>query len=438
MISKTTLTHFLYTYIIVLMLSLLPLIMYILQIQGTNEYMGMQPINPMNIEYISIFMFLSFLVTLLIPKEHIKPSSIFIGIYLIFVVMWNISLYGVAGKLDYLETLFKIYILIFPVIFLYVIKYLIYHDFLSKIIFPFIHAKKFDIFTLIIILITAAILGYMVMGGGSFDFNNSYVRRMAGRENFGTSTIYSYLFAISLNGIAPVLAFIGSYRKNIFLIAISVFFSVFAFWLIGTKAPMLYVTLMGFLGYLISKEKEKYILPFFLVTLLVLNLFSFVEYQIFNFSHIADLFTRRAIAVVTQNQSYFIDYFLQQNSISDLLFGSNNGTPITFVMGELYYNNPNTNVNTNAFLYALLQKGIYGYFISIVFISFFFLILDVFYEKYHMKEIMAVAIIYSLLLCEQAYTTAFVSSGIALIFILFVLFRRTNSTMYNRDLYFAK
>ena len=426
MISRINAINFLYTYIMVITISILSYLMYLFQIQGTNEYMGMQYINILRLENISIFIFLSFLVTILLPKDNIKPSSIFIGIYLIFVIMWNISLFSVAGKLDYIETIFKIYILIFPVIFLYIIKYFIYNDFLYKILFPYINAKKFNIIALILILVTAGILGYFVMGGGSFDFNSSYVRRMAGRENFGTGTLYSYLFAMSLNGIAPILAFIGLYRRNIYLVVISLFFSIFAFWLIGTKAPMFYVVLMGILGYLVSINREKNILSFFLLALLFINILSLLEYLIFDFSIIADIFTRRAIAVVTQNQSYFIDFFFQHNSISDFLFGTHQDKPITFVIGELYYDSQTANINTNTFLYTLLQKGFYGYLISIVVISLFFLLLDVFYEKYKIKEILAIAIMYSLLLCEQAYTTAFISSGIALIFILLVLFRRTN------------
>jgi len=433
MISKTGIIDFLYTYFIVITISILTYLIYTLQIQPTNEYMNMQPINILQFKNISIFIILSFLVSMLLPKKNIKPSSMFIGIYLIFVVMWNISLSAVADKLDYIETVFKIYILLFPIIFLYVIKYFIYNNFLYKILFPYIRTNRFNTILLILLLGISGILGYVVMGGGSFDFHSSYVRRIAGRENFGTGTLYSYLFAMSLNGIAPVLAFIGVYRKTLSLVLISIFFSIFAFWLIGTKAPVFYVLLMCILGYLVSINREKNILSFFLLALLLITIFSLLEYFIFDFSVIADLFVRRAIAVVTQNQSYFIDFFFQNSSISDFLFGTQQNKPITFIIGELYYNNPDTNVNTNAFLYALLQKGIFGYLVAVITVSIFFLFLDVFYEKYKLKEILAISILYALLLCEQAYTTAFVSSGIALIFIIFTLFRNTNNIYFNKE-----
>ena len=263
--------------------------------------------------------------------------------------MWNISLFCVAGKLDYIETIFKIYVLLFPIIFLYIIKYFIYNDFLYKILFPYIKTNKFNIILLILILVIAGILGYIVMGGGSFDFHSSYVRRMAGRGNFGTGTLYSYLFAMSLNGIAPVLAFIGLYRKTISLVIISFLFSIFAFWLIGTKAPIFYVLLMSALGYLVSINKEKHILSFFLLALLFINILSLLEYLIFDFSVVADIFVRRAIAVVTQNQSYFIDFFFQNSSISDFLFGTYHDKPITFIIGELYYDSQTANINTNVY-----------------------------------------------------------------------------------------
>lgn len=422
MLAKKSLKHFLVVYALITTGTLLAYLLYVLQIQITNDYLGMKPIDFFNVQHISIFLFLSLIVTLLIPKR-VKPSGIFVGIYLIFVVAWNTTLYDVAGKLDFAESLIKIYILLFPVISLYIFEYLLYTDFFSRLKFPYIPSTGATYVILIVLLILAALLAYKLIGGGSFDLSTSYERRMAARVHLGSGTVYAYLFAMSLNGIAPVLAFVGVYRNKPTLLLISLAFAIFAYWLIGTKAPIFYVLLMGFFGYLVTRQKEDKIILFLLSTLLFLIVLSLIEYAIFHFSVIADLFVRRAIVLPVQNQSYFIDYMFRHFTLPDYLYGVRQSKPITYIIGGVYYDNPNANINTNAFLYALLQKGIAGYLFAVTFVSMFFLILDVLYFRYKLKEVMAIAILYALLLCEQAYTTAFVTSGIALVFVLFAFFR---------------
>ena len=73
------------------------------------------------------------------------------------------------------------------------------------------------------------------------------------------------------------------------------------------------------------------------------------------------------------------------------------------------------------FLYEFLSRGLLGYFSMIVFLSFFFSLVNFLYLRYQLKEVIGISIIYSLLLTEQAYSTAFVTSGIGLLTILILL-----------------
>lgn len=81
---------------------------------------------------------------------------------------------------------------------------------------------------------------------------------------------------------------------------------------------------------------------------------------------------------------------------------------------------------TNAFLYEFISNGMVGYFFMILFLSFFFSLLNFLYIKYNSKEVIGISIIYSLLLTEQAYTTAFITSGIGFLAILVILTLRKN------------
>ncbi|WP_419965997.1 hypothetical protein [Aliarcobacter butzleri] len=258
----------------------------------------------------------------------------------------------------------------------------------------------------------------------SFSFNDSYVRRLDGRELI--TGVSAYLFAMSMNSIAPFLAFYAFLKKKYFYFLISFIFVILCFGFIGSKAPIGYVILLSYIGFLFSKSKKINIFNFFLVIIFFIFFLSIIEYFIFDFSTIADIIIRRAFIVVAQNQTYFIDFIINNFTFENWLFGYLNDKPITFLIGELYYNNINTNANTNAFLYEFISNGMVGYFFMILFLSFFFSLLNFLYIKYNSKEVIGISIIYSLLLTEQAYTTAFITSGIGFLAILVILTLRKN------------
>ncbi|MGE4444573.1 MAG: hypothetical protein AB7E37_06335 [Candidatus Altimarinota bacterium] len=263
----------------------------------------------------------------------------------------------------------------------------------------------------------------------SFSFNDSYVRRLDGREL--VTGFNAYLFAMSMNSIAPFLAFYAFLKKKYLYFFIAFIFVILCFGFIGSKAPIGYVLLLSFMGLVFNKNDKSSIFNIFLIIIFSILLFSLIEYFINNFSIIADIIVRRAFIVVAQNQTYFIDFIINNFTFENWLFGYLNDKPITFLIGELYYNNINTNANTNAFLYEFISNGILGYFIMIVFLSFFFSLLNFLYLKYQSKEVIGISIIYSLLLTEQAYTTAFVTSGIGVLTFLILLTYKKDKIIKN-------
>ncbi|MCG3661048.1 hypothetical protein [Aliarcobacter butzleri] len=253
----------------------------------------------------------------------------------------------------------------------------------------------------------------------SFSFDDSYVRRLNGRELI--NGISAYLFAMSMNSISPFLAFYAFLKKKYFYFFISFIFVILCFGFVGSKAPIAYVILLSFLGFLFNKSDKINLFNFFLMLIFFIFFLSVIEYVIFDFSIIADIIVRRAFIVVAQNQTYFIDFIINNFGLENWIFGFKSDKLITFLIGELYYNNIDANVNTNAFLYEFISNGIVGYFFMILFLSFFFSLLNFLYIKYKSKEVIGVSIIYSLLLTEQAYTTAFITSGICILTILILM-----------------
>src|SRR5690606_20842576 len=160
-----------------------------------------------------------------------------------------------------------------------------------------------------------------------------------------------------------------------------------------------------------------------------ISIVAAIEQYVFGYSYIADYFIRRAYAVIAQLQGAYVAYMLENFGLKDWLagFAQLSNEPVSFLLGEWYFGNKNTNANTNAFLYSMLNGGVSGYVLAIVFITAIFSTLNYLYLKRGDKVIMSVALLYALLLTEQSYTTALLSSGIAASILIFILLRPSSN-----------
>lgn len=407
-----------FSFILMLFIIIISLLLYFNQIQVSNEYMGLKKFILETIYFLILFNSLIVLFIVLHSIKYDYPSSILIYIFILFVLIWNIVFYKSTNMISYETYLLLLFLIVTPLISLIILNkpfnYLISRYFIRINVLKSI---KLEYILSLILIITLIIISQKMPI--SFNFDESYIRRMKGREVI--TGINAYFFAMSMNGIAPFLAFFAILNKKYRYFLFSLVFVILCFGFIGTKAPVAYVLFLGFFGFLFNKYKRVNIFNIFLIIISFVFLLSLIEYFINSFSIIADIVIRRAFVVVAQNQTYFIDFIINNFTLNNWLFGYELDKPITFLIGELYYNNLNTNANTNAFLYEFISNGILGYLLMIFFLSFFFSLLNFLYSKYQIKEVIGVAIIYSLLLTEQSYTTAFVSSGIGLLIILILL-----------------
>ncbi|MBF7066141.1 hypothetical protein D5R49_08630 [Arcobacter butzleri] len=399
-------------------IALCSLYLFFEQIQLTNEYMGLRYFT-INSMYILILVNSLFFVNLFIKIINKNlPSSYLIFIYVLFVIIWNMIFYRSTNLLSY-----ELYMLWLILIILPLFTILVFNKFfvliIQKIFFQINILKliKLEYILSLFLFITLCIISLKMPM--SFSFDDSYVRRLNGRELI--NGISAYLFAMSMNSISPFLAFYAFLKKKYFYFFISFIFVILCFGFVGSKAPIAYVILLSFLGFLFNKSDKINLFNFFLMLIFFIFFLSVIEYVIFDFSIIADIIVRRAFIVVAQNQTYFIDFIINNFGLENWIFGFKSDKLITFLIGELYYNNIDANVNTNAFLYEFISNGIVGYFFMILFLSFFFSLLNFLYIKYKSKEVIGVSIIYSLLLTEQAYTTAFITSGICILTILILM-----------------
>src|SRR5690606_19459704 len=80
------------------------------------------------------------------------------------------------------------------------------------------------------VLAIGALATVAVLGDGDLGIDNVYDRRLAGREALSDYVWLGYIINMSVNGAAPLLAFIAGRRKSPILLAVVFAFIMLMFW----------------------------------------------------------------------------------------------------------------------------------------------------------------------------------------------------------------
>lgn len=368
----------------------------------------------------SLFYSLFFLIVLFscfFKCNQNSPQYILIGILLCYSYIWFFVFFSVAGYSNIKLIFWAGFIYLLPVILLVLTEKYLKINYRFKISkHGLIKLRVEFVITVILILVFIAMFEKMNI---NFSFLDAYERRILAREK--VTGLLGYFFQISSNSFAPILAFLAIYNRNYKYLFFAFAFAICAYGFIGAKVSFAYVVLMSFVGYYLKRDKN--IVYIFALVITTLTFFGLVEFFLFDFSWITDIFVRRAMLSPVVTQAHYLDFiFVQSNNSYSFLTGIQGPQSISFLIGEIYSGDILANQNTISFLTELGQRGVLGYFLNIVFLIFFYSFLQYLYKVSKNKVWMAIAIIYALLLLEQSYRVAFISSGIGLITILLLMF----------------
>jgi len=397
------------------------LALYNLQLLDDNNHTGIKEVG---VDFWFCINYLLWLIVLtaLYPSKVNRPTDVFLILYIPICCLCGSVYWKITGILYGLDSVLLLIFLIFPVVFLKIIrKFQLFKTNLYVIELPKFFAEKNLPRVLLVILFVAMVIGINTNGSiGGFDLLESYDRRLMARETFSDGVFARYLYSNAMSGVLAFLAFFAGKQKSIFYFAAAIFFAFFDFWLVGTKAGFLYVLFMAFLGCLLAYGKFHNISFYFLFIIFLLFVASLLEYLAVGRSLLADYIIRRAFMVGVQVQTYYFDAIFKSQDYLDILLAGlqeESASP-SFFIGNLYFENPETNANTNAFFYAVLMAGLPGLLICVAFVCLFFYMLDKIYVKTRCWNAIAITALYALFILEQAFTTAFISSGILLCFLL--------------------
>lgn len=375
----------------------------------SNEYAGFKQIN-FNFESVVALLISTVFSSFLIGKKYKKPSDYFLLLYGLIVIVPYSILHSVWGG-DY-GAFYGLMIVFIPFLCILII---------CKINF---RAPRITVFSesfmtrMILILSFMAVMALLLKrpATASFSLLDTYDRRLEARDVYGSGTFYAYIASIIMNGVLPLLAFVGVMRRRFYLIFSSFLLYVAFFYMYGVKAPIVYIFFAGAFAYSLRKSGDDNnfydVIYYLLIACLAV---AWLEFLFFDYSFLEDYFIRRIFYV----GSYIIGAYFELISYNSFSWvsGFSTSDSISMYVGENVIGSPGENANTNTFLYFLAQFGLPGYIFSIVLVGFFLCLLNSL--KINNKLFVLFSLLYSMLILEQSATTALLSSGIGLLSIFY-------------------
>lgn len=396
---------------------------YALQLAETNEHMGYKAI-PIDLGYVASLSIALGIIGLLMPTKITKPSDFLSLLYGLFVLLPYSILHPIRHEISLLDFSIFFSALVAPLVATKIIVLIT-----PPVRFPAAIGQRAFVWLVSCFCLAGLAMAFSnAPSAAGFDLSTSYERRIEGRSIYSAGTPSAYINAAIVNGFAPFLAFFAGWRRNTHLLVISAICGLGYFYLLGLKAPILFIALAFIIGRAAHTGKiHHFVRSMYFLLLGTIALFI-IEYLLFGFSLTGDYLIRRAFTVPPYISSAYFEFMSSNSAIPwTLIDGADTTEPITFVIGEWFLGFPGLNANTNAFLYQLAAGGIPIYVLTIFLVAAVFAILDSAYATKRQPALLYLGFSYSMLITEQAATTALVSSGIGLL-IAMTLFLRSEAS----------
>jgi hypothetical protein len=393
------------------------LIVYRVQLAHTNLYLGFRdfPIDP---AYLITAIAALFVAGMLMPAHLRKPSDFFAALYSLFIIIPYATLYPIRTAVEPEHFTLYFLVLILPLLAVRLVTACA-----PAVRFPALIKQQWLVWLVALLCIAGMALAFSKPPpSAGFDLESVYVRRLEGRSVFPAGSLVAYLNAAVVNGFSPFLAFIAGWRGKSVLLGLAVVAGVSFFYLLGLKAPLLFIVLAYIVGYAVRKRQvDGAIVTIYALVLAAFVLFV-VEYMLFEFSLVAEYFIRRAFAIPPFFIAAYFEFMSSEVATGwSMMDGVITVESITFLVGESFLGMPDLNANTNTFIYQLAAGGVPMYVLTVGLVAVVFAVLDSAYKCRRNAALMYLGFVYAILLAEQAATTALLSSGMGLLILLNVL-----------------
>jgi hypothetical protein len=272
-----------------------------------------------------------------------------------------------------------------------------------------------------VLVLTLALVALVVVNapeGSSLDFSTLYDRRIAARSS--VSRPIAYAMQVSGNGLIPMLAFLYGFRRRYLGIVVCISLDLGLYYVDGSKGLFAYTFAAFGLGLLLSAKRPTNLVLLCLGAVALIYVAVLIE----GFpSNIAEYIYRRIFIIPGIGTAAYIEAFFQGNQPHWALWdGMLSGEAVTYYVGRVIYGFPDNNANTSAFVYALADGGIWLLARTVLVVLVIYRLLDTLHARTRDPIFVFVGFQYGILLVEQGAFTALVSSGMALVLAIAVIF----------------
>lgn len=344
--------------------------------------------------------------SVLIPKRFKRPSDVFLFVYAVIVIIPKIFLVGIFQTLQPIDVVSISFLIFLPAVLVWVVS--------RVTIMPSpertdLHLQQVALF--LVLVVSFGCFSYIYFRFRdviSLDFSSHYDRRFMFRELVGSSFLFGYFFNFFAMALTPFMAFFAVQQKSITLWLLSMLSVGLVFSVSGEKFPILLVLVATGLGiFLSSKKNLSTSTLLFLMT--GVNVLTLAEVFMFGSAVWGDLVFRRFVIVPSHVTEIYYHYFANNEGFT--LLGSGNER-MTFLMGQLYFSNPELNLNANFVFVEIAISGLLGLGGAIMFLIIWLKFIDEAYRLTGDRNFYLLALLIGAISFEQRIFPVFLSSGI--------------------------
>lgn len=194
------------------------------------------------------------------------------------------------------------------------------------------------------------ISGYYTHFRIHLSFNDVYDLRHDASD-FSLPTIMRYAWSPATNILPLFFVYFFRERKKVVCLLI-VFLIVLNFSINGLKSTIFKLLICVILS-IINMRNFK---PYYLIALVIVLVFTIAETHVWGLRVFHDLVVRRVLFVPTLLDTYYYDYI----TLNGPMYYMRGGTPIQYIISEIYTGDPNMESNNGFFSDAFMNLGVFG------------------------------------------------------------------------------
>ena len=354
----------------------------------------------------------AFILSLIFPKRFKRPSDVFLFVYMVIVLIPKIFLLGIFQKLSPIDSVVISFLLFLPVASVWAVSRI---KVLPSLLWVDKPVGQFNSGLTLGLTVSAFVIIFLQFRGGlSFDFAMHYDRRFLLRESADELGLQIYFINFFSMGLAPFVAFVAMQQKNIALWALAICSGLLIFSISGEKFPFILIAAATGLGFVMSLKRDLSI-SFLLFLMSGISFIAVAEIYLLGSAVWGDWIFRRFVMVPSYITEIYYHYLLAADGLTFLGLGEKK---VTYLMGEIYFDNPELNLNTNFVFVELAMWGVLGLGGAILFLTFWLKIIDEAYRRTRDKRFFLLVLLIATIAFEQRIYSVFLSSGIGVLSVI--------------------